>query len=341
MSSVTILGSGGWGTALAIMCSKYGHKVRLWSAFPEELDKIRQDGENTKLLPGVPVPKDIELTGDICSVKEADIIVFAVPSFAVRQTANRLSGHIKPGQVIVNVAKGIDEENLIRLSEVIEEQLPGAEIVALSGPSHAEEVSRGQPTTVVAASKSKHAALLVQDCFMNPTFRIYVNPDIIGVELGGALKNVIALAAGICDGLGLGDNTKAALMTRGITEMARLGVALGGSAQTLAGLTGIGDLIVTCTSMHSRNRRAGIFIGQGLKPSEAIQKVGMTVEGYNTTRAAYLLAQKAGIEMPIVEQCYHVLFENKDPNTAVMELMQRQKRHEIEDSWIKGMKWED
>ncbi|MDR3645694.1 MAG: NAD(P)-dependent glycerol-3-phosphate dehydrogenase, partial [Clostridia bacterium] len=293
MPSVFILGAGGWGTALAVMCVKNGHSVALWSPFKEELEAILRDGENTKLLPGVPVPADIGLTGSLDGVASADAVVLAVPSFAVRETARRLKGLLKPGSVVVNVAKGLEEDTLRRLSEAIAEELPGCRVAVLSGPSHAEEVSRGVPTAVVSASKSKHTALFVQQLFMTPSFRIYVNNDIVGVELGGALKNIIALAAGICDGLGLGDNTKAALMTRGITEMARLGVALGGSAQTFAGLAGIGDLIVTCTSMHSRNRRAGIFIGEGLSAKQAIEKVGMTVEGYRTTLAAYKLSQRA------------------------------------------------
>jgi glycerol-3-phosphate dehydrogenase (NAD(P)+) len=334
MSKIVVLGAGGWGTALAIMCYKYGHDVSLWSPFEEELENLRRDGENKKLLPGVALAPEINLTSDVGAARDADLVVLAVPSFAVRQTAKRLAGVVCDGKVIVNVAKGLEEDTLKRLSQVVSEELPQARIVALSGPSHAEEVSRNVPTTVVAASKDKSAAIFVQDILMNPTFRIYVNPDIIGVELGGALKNIIALAAGVCDGLGLGDNTKAALMTRGITEMARLGVALGGSAQTFAGLTGIGDLIVTCTSMHSRNRRAGIYIGEGLTAEAAIKKVGMTVEGYKTTHAAYLLARKAKIEMPIVDECYQVLFENKDPYKAISDLMQRKKKHEIEEAWF-------
>lgn len=339
MSKIAIFGSGGWGTALSIMCFNSGHDVSLWSPFQAELDAIKRDGEHKKLLPGVKVPEGIKLTTDTSASKDADIIVFAVPSFAVKETAKRLSGIIKDGQIIVNVAKGFDEEKLMRLSQIIKEELPKAATVVLSGPSHAEEVSRGIPTAVVAASESKEAAITVQDTFMRPNFRIYVNPDVVGVELGGALKNVIALAAGVCDGLKLGDNTKAALMTRGITEMARLGVAMGGAAQTFAGLTGIGDLIVTCTSMHSRNRRAGIYIGEGLSVSDAIKKVGMTVEGYRTTHAAYSLSKKFGVEMPIVNECYSVLYEGKDPRSAISDLMQREKKHEIEDSWVQDIKW--
>lgn len=339
MSKVAIYGSGGWGTALSIMSCNCGHDVSLWSPFQAELDAIHRDGEHKKLLPGVAVPAAIKLTSDTSIAKDADIIVFAVPSFAVRETAKRIAGYVTPGQIIVNVAKGLEEDSLKRLSQVIGEELPKTRIVVLSGPSHAEEVSRGIPTAIVAASASKEAATIVQDTFMSPNFRIYVNPDVVGVELGAALKNVIALAAGICDGLGLGDNSKAALMTRGITEMARLGVAMGGESQTFAGLTGIGDLIVTCTSMHSRNRRAGIYIGEGLSVAEAIEKVGMTVEGYKTTHAAYRLSKESGVEMPIVNECYSVLYDGKNPRQAIKDLMQRAKKHEIEDSWLPEIKW--
>lgn len=339
MSKIAVFGSGGWGTALSIMCFNLGHDVFLWSRSKNEIDAIKRDGEQKRLLPGVKVPAGINLTTDAAAAKDADIVILAVPSFAVRETAKRLAGIIKNGQIIVNVAKGFDEETLTRLSQIIEQELPEAAVVVLSGPSHAEEVSRGIPTAVVAASESKEAATTVQDTLMSPNFRIYVNPDVVGVELGGALKNVIALAAGVCDGLKLGDNTKAALMTRGITEMARLGVAMGGSAQTFAGLTGIGDLIVTCTSMHSRNRRAGIHIGEGLTVEEAIKKVGMTVEGYRTTHAAYRLSKKFGVEMPIVNECYSVLYEGKNPHQAIRDLMLREKKHEIENTWVKENKW--
>lgn len=336
MSKIAVFGSGGWGTALAVMCCAYSHDVSLWSPFEAELEAIKRDGEHKKLLPGVPVPSQIKLTTDISIAADADVIVFAVPSFAVRSTAKRLAGVVAPGQIIVNVAKGLEENSLKTLSQVIKEELPEVRIVVLSGPSHAEEVSRGIPTAVVAASKDEDAARIVQKTFMNPNFRIYINSDVVGVELGAALKNVIALAAGICDGLALGDNTKAALMTRGITEMARLGVAMGGEAQTFSGLTGIGDLIVTCTSMHSRNRRAGIYIGEGMSAKEAIEKVGMTVEGYKTAHAAYVLSQKAGVEMPIVNECYAVLYEGKNPRAAIKDLMQRKSKHETEDLGLSG-----
>lgn len=334
MPGIFFLGAGGWGTALAIMCANNGHEVTLWSPFEEQIATLRQDRENKKLLPGVRLPDGIELTTSLEQVGGADIVVLAVPSFAVRMTAERLHGRLLEGTVVVNVAKGLEEDSLKRLSQVIAEELPHCRVAALSGPSHAEEVSRGMPTTVVAASLSNSAALLTQDIFMNPKFRIYLNHDLVGVELGGALKNIIALAAGICDGMKLGDNTKAALMTRGMTEIARLGVALGGSTQTFAGLSGMGDLIVTCTSMHSRNRRAGIFIGEGLTAKEAIDRVGMTVEGYRTTLAAYRLSKTVGVEMPIVNECYQVLYEDKDPHKAIGDLMMRQRKHEIEDIWV-------
>jgi glycerol-3-phosphate dehydrogenase (NAD(P)+) len=333
MSNISILGAG-WGTAIAIMCVNNGHNVSLWSPFTEEIETIRRDGEHKKLLPGVKVPTQINLTNDISNVKNADVVVFATPSFAIRQTAKLIKDYIRTSTVITCVAKGLEENSLKRLSEVIEEELPNNKVVVLSGPSHAEEVSRGVPTTVVAASRDIDSALFVQDTFMNPKFRIYSNPDIIGVELGGALKNSIALAAGVCDGLKLGDNTKAALMTRGIAEMARLGVAMGGSLQTFAGLSGIGDLIVTCTSMHSRNRRAGIFIGEGMTAKQAIDAVGMTVEGYRTTHAAFELSRKMNVEMPIVTECYKVLFEDKKPDIAIADLMGREKKHENEDQWL-------
>jgi glycerol-3-phosphate dehydrogenase (NAD(P)+) len=339
MSRIAVLGSGGWGTALSVMCRACGHDVSLWSPFEAELEAIRRDGEHKKLLPGVPVPPTIKLTTDAGIAAGADIVVLAVPSFAVRETARSLSGVLAPGQIVVNVGKGLEEDSLKRLSQVIGEELPDARTVVLSGPSHAEEVSRGIPTAIVAASVCKEAANAVQETFMNPNFRIYINSDVVGVELGAALKNVIALAAGVCDGLKLGDNTKAALMTRGITEMARLGVAMGAVAQTFGGLSGIGDLIVTCTSVHSRNRRAGIYIGEGLPVKKAIEKVGMTVEGYKTTHAAYRLSHEAGVEMPIVSECYHVLYEGKDPKEAISDLMQRKKKHEIEDLWLPGTSW--
>lgn len=335
MPKIAVLGSGGWGTALAITANKNGHQVFLWSKFLDEIQEIKKNRENKKLLPGVFIPETIALTNDLPeAVNNADLIVFAVPSFAVRETAKQLQTLMPVGATIVNVAKGLEEGSLKRLSIVIQEELPQAHVAVLSGPSHAEEVSRGIPTTVVAAAKDISIAEYVQELFASGTFRIYTNSDIIGVELGAALKNVIALCAGICDGLGLGDNTKAALMTRGITEIARLGEALGAKQETFGGLSGIGDLIVTCTSMHSRNRRAGILIGKGKSAAQAIKEIGMTVEGYHATKTAKELAEQAGVEMPIVEQCYAVLYENLPAEKAIYNLMSRPYKHENEQIWI-------
>jgi glycerol-3-phosphate dehydrogenase (NAD(P)+) len=335
MSKITVVGSGGWGTAIAVMTSKHGNEVTLFSVFEEEIEQIKKDRENKKLLPGVAIPENIMLTSDLSCVQSADFIVLAVPSFAVRSTCKKLAPYIDKGAIIVNIAKGLEEDSLKRLSQVIEEELPQCHIAIMSGPSHAEEVARGIPTTNVVSSKDKDIAEKVQDCFMNDTFRLYTNDDLIGAELGGSLKNVIALAAGIVDGMGFGDNTKAALMTRGITEMVRLGVAIGAKSETFAGLTGFGDLIVTCTSIHSRNRRCGILIGKGMNVADALKEIGMTVEGYRTSKAAYTLAKKANVEMPIMQKAYEVLYENKNPKIAIAELMTRTKKHETEDLWIK------
>lgn len=334
MAKIGVLGAGGFGIALSVMCNKMGHEVTLWSAFPAEITEIIRDGQNLRLLPKVKIPQEIKLTSNIEDLQGNDLIILAVPSFAVRETAHKLQPYMGEGSVLATVAKGLEDQSHKRLSEVIAEELPQCKIVVISGPSHAEEVATGVPTTVVAASSSRQAAEHVQDLLMNPTLRIYVNDDIKGVEYGGALKNVIALAAGICDGQKLGDNSKAALMTRGITETARLGVALGANHETFGGLSGIGDLIVTCTSMHSRNRRAGIFIGQGNTARQALEKVGMTVEGYLATKAAYELSKSVDVEMPIVEQCYLVLYKNKSPKKAIADLMGRPKRHESETIWL-------
>ncbi|MDD2955482.1 MAG: NAD(P)-dependent glycerol-3-phosphate dehydrogenase [Oscillospiraceae bacterium] len=334
MAKLFILGSGGFGTSLAVMGERCGHEVSLWSAFPQELEAIRRDGENTKLLRGVPVSEKIFLTGSLEGAREAQLCIMAVPSFAVRQVAGQLSGILPEGVPVVNVAKGLEAGTFKRLTQVLEEELPRNPAVALSGPSHAEEVARGGPTTVVVASRSRQAAETAQDILMNPTLRLYVNDDVVGVELGGALKNVIALCAGVADGLGLGDNAKAALMTRGITEIARLGLALGGKNETFAGLSGIGDLIVTCTSEHSRNRRAGILIGRGVPAKEAVEQIGMTVEGYHCAKTAYDMSRQVGVEMPIVAEAYAVLYENKDPNQAIRDLMGRPRRHESEVIWL-------
>ena len=334
MADFTILGMGGFGLSLAVMLNNFGHNVTVWSAFEQEVEDILRDGENKQKLPGVKISDEIKLTTDISLVKDADIVIFGIPTRKLREVAKKAAPHLSANTVIVNTGKGLEDDTLKRMSEVLEEELPaGQPIVVLSGPSHAEEVALGMPTTVVAASKDNKHSDYIQSVMSNNTFRIYINNDLVGCELGGSLKNVIALCAGICDGMGFGDNTKAALMTRGITEIARLGVALGGKAETFAGLTGIGDLIVTCTSMHSRNRRAGILIGQGTDPEQAVIQVG-TVEGYICTRAAYNLAKKVGIDMPITEQCYRVLFEGISAKAAVNNLMGRPKRHEAETVWV-------
>ena len=333
MAKITVLGCG-WGTALAVMANRYGHQVTLWSCFPEEIESIRRHGEHKKLLPGVAVSPKIELTTDISCAADADLVLMAVPSFAIGQTAERLQPVLRPGALIANAGKGIEAGTCRRFSELLQEKLPQARVVVLSGPSHAEEVARDVPTSVVSASTDVKAAEEVQDILMNPRFRIYVNPDVVGVELGGALKNVIALSVGICDGLDIGDNAKAALMTRGLSEMARLGIALGAQRDTFAGLAGMGDLIVTCGSMHSRNRRAGILIGQGIPAEEAIRQVG-TVEGYLAADAAHTLAKRVGVEMPISEQCYRVCYKGEDPRLAIEALMTRPRGHESDQGWLK------
>ena len=330
---IVVLGAGGFGTSLAVTLFRCDYDVTLWG-FQHELDAIRKYGENRKLLPGVAVDHGIEFSSDISCVKDADLILVAVPSGAVRAVAKQLKEVVPPGVVIANVGKGFEESTLMRLSEVLQQECPNNPIVALSGPSHAEEIARGTPTTLVAASNNRESAEFVQDILMTTNLRIYVSDDIIGVELGGALKNIIALCSGILDGMGMGDNVKAALMTRGLAEMARLGVAMGGHSSTFAGLTGMGDLIVTCTSMHSRNRRAGIYIGQGLSAEEAIKRIGMTVEGISAANAAYSLAQKYNVQMPIVEELHEVLHEGKALSDVMVDLMERPKRHENEKVWF-------
>ena len=331
---IAVIGSGGWGTALAVMLAKNGNDVTLWSFEDKEYERLRNDRENREFLSGVLFPEGLSCTNDISVAKDAEIVVMAVPSFAVRATAKKLSAYVNENHIVVNVAKGIEKDTSMRLSEIIEEELSGkAKIVVLSGPSHAEEVGRGVPTAIIATSRHKEAAETVQDVFMNERFRVYVTDDVIGVELGAALKNVMALAAGVCDGLGLGDNTKAALMTRGLAEMIRLGVAIGGKEETFSGLAGLGDLIVTCMSMHSRNRRAGILIGQGMPTDKALEKIGAVVEGYYATQSAHELAKKAGVEMPITEEVYKILFENSNAQEALLRLMMREKKSESDTAW--------
>lgn len=328
MAAIGILGAGTWGTALSIMLHNNGHQVVIWSAMKEEIEEMRRTRQH-KNLPEVVIPEDVFLTEDLKAAMEGKtILVLAVPSVFVRSTAKRMKQYLKEGQIVINVSKGIDEASLETMSQIIEEELPGAEVAVLSGPSHAEEVSRGIPTTCVAGAHKKAVAEYIQSVFMSPAFRVYTSPDMLGVEVGAALKNVIALAAGIADGLGYGDNTKAALITRGIAEITRLGVKMGGKEQTFAGLSGIGDLIVTCASVHSRNRRAGILIGKGSTMDEAMKEVQMVVEGVYSAKAGKILAEKYGTDMPIVEQVNLVLFENKPAKEAVGDLMLRDKRIE-------------
>jgi glycerol-3-phosphate dehydrogenase (NAD(P)+) len=331
MEKISVLGSGSWGTAIAVMLDSLGHQVKLWSWFEEESKELSIVRENKKFLPGVKLSEKIECLYNLekC-IESSDILINAVPSHAVRNMSKMIGKYDLKDKIIVNISKGLEDKTLLRLSQVIEEEVKCKGVVALSGPSHAEEVGKGIPTACVAASTDLKCAEKVQDIFMNSSFRVYTNPDIIGVELGGSLKNVIALSAGILDGLGLGDNSKAALMTRGLAEISRLGVAMGAKLETFTGLSGIGDLIVTCTSMHSRNRRAGILIGQGKTLREALDEVKMVVEGVNTASAAYELGKKYDVEMPIVSEAYNILFKNKDPKVAVDDLMMRNKKNEIE-----------
>ncbi len=331
MAKISILGGGSWGIALAVLLHQNGHQVTVWSALDKEIDMLKENHEH-KMLPGVKLPEDmIFTTDDKEAVKGKDLLVMAVASSYTRQTAHRLSPLVSKNQKIVNVAKGIEESTLMTLSEIIEQEIPQADVAVMSGPSHAEEVGRGIPTTIVVGARSKSTAEYIQNLFMNEVFRVYISPDVLGIELGGALKNVVALAAGIADGLGYGDNTKAALITRGITEIARLGTAMGGKFETFCGLTGIGDLIVTCASMHSRNRRAGILIGQGRTYKEAMDEVQMVVEGVYSAKAAMGLAAKYNVQLPIIEQVNAVLFEDKSAALAVKDLMLRDKKLEVSD----------
>lgn len=325
-----VIGSGGWGTAIALLLASKGNDVYLWSWIQEETDRLNKDRENKEFLPGVQFPDNIICTHNMKEcVDNAAIIVTAAPSPATRTTAKQLSEFVEDGQIIVNISKGLEHDSLLRLSQVYEQEIPQAVVAVMSGPSHAEEVSRCLPTTNVAACKDIKVAQFVQDVFMRDTFRVYTTTDVVGVELGGSLKNVIALCAGISDGLGYGDNTKAALMTRGLAEISRLGIAMGADAKTFMGLSGVGDLIVTCTSMHSRNRRAGILLGQGKTLQQTLDEVHMVVEGVNTAQAAYELSKKYKVEMPIVEEAYNILYNGRAAKDAVMSLMTREKRGEV------------
>lgn len=332
MAKISFLGGGSWGIALALLLHKNGHDITVWSALEQEIQMLASTHEH-KMLPGVRLPENmIFTTDDRQAVEGKDVLVMAVASAYTRKTANRLAAYVKPGQRIVNVAKGIEDHTLMTLTEIVEQEIPGADVAVLSGPSHAEEVSRGIPTTIVVGAKTRKTAEYLQNLFMNDVFRVYTSSDVLGMELGGALKNVVALAAGIADGLGYGDNTKAALITRGITEISRLGTAMGARFETFCGLTGIGDLIVTCASMHSRNRRAGILIGQGKTMEEAMAEVQMVVEGVYSAKAAMGLSEKYKVQLPIIEQVNCVLFEGKSAAEAVKELMLRDKKIEVPDT---------
>ena len=337
MAKISVAGAGSWGTALAILLHDNGHEVILWSALKDEVSMLSEKREHESKLPGVKIPEEIAITDDLeTTLKDRDLIVLAVPSPFTRSTARSMKNLVRKGQIIVNVAKGIEENTLMTLSEIIEEEIPQANVAVLSGPSHAEEVGRKMPTTCVAGARTKETAEYIQGLFMSPVFRVYTSPDILGIELGGALKNVIALAAGTADGLGCGDNTKAALNTRGIAEIKRLGVAMGAHAETLTGLSGIGDLIVTCASVHSRNRKAGYLIGKGYTMQEAMDEVKMVVEGVYSAKAALALSRKYHVEMPIVEEVNQVLFEGKSPKDALGELMMRVRKEETgEGLWEK------
>lgn len=336
MERVGVIGAGSWGTALAVVLAKNGHQVTVWSIIEDEITMLKEKHEHVDKLPGVKLPDSMEFTTDLeQAVQTSDMLVLAVPSIFTRSTAKSMAPFVKDGQIIVCVAKGIEETTLMTISDIVEQEIPNADVAIMCGPSHAEEVGVGLPTTVVAGARTKATAEKVQDVFMNEVFRVYTSPDVLGMELGGSLKNVIALAAGVADGLGFGDNTKAALITRGIAEISRLAIAMGAKAETLAGLTGIGDLIVTCASKHSRNRKAGMLIGQGYTMEEATKEVKMVVEGIYSAKAARALAQKYEVDMPIIDIVNQVLFENMSAKEAVVELMEREKRREHD-----SLEWE-
>ena len=329
MAKVNVLGAGSWGTALSLLLHKNGHQVKLWSALEAEVKMLNEKREHTSKLPGVRIPEEVEITTDLKScLDDADVAVLAVPSPFTRSTAKQMAPFVKEGQIIVNVAKGVEEHTLMTLSEIISEEIPTANVCVLSGPSHAEEVGKEIPTTCVVSAEKRETAEYLQGIFMSPVFRVYTTPDILGVELGGALKNVIALAAGTADGLGYGDNTKAALITRGIAEIARLGTKMGAHIETFYGLSGIGDLIVTCASVHSRNRKAGYLMGKGYTMQQAMDEVKMVVEGVYSAKAAKSLAEKYDVEMPIIMEVNKVLFEDKSAADAVRDLMIRDKKVE-------------
>ncbi len=331
---VAVLGSGGWGTALAMLLVENGHDVTLWSYLEAESVQLQKTKKNP-LLPDVTLPDPLRYTWDLSCVRGCDVVVLATPSFGLRDTAQKIVPDLTSKMILVSVSKGIEKGTSLRMSQIVREATGDiCPVVTLSGPSHAEEVARCVPTGVVAASDHQAAAETIQDVFINERFRVYSSSDVIGVELGAALKNVMALCSGCCTGMDCGDNTKALLMTRGLAEMARLGVALGGKQETFAGLAGMGDLIVTCTSYNSRNFRAGILVGQGIPVQEALQKIGAVVEGYYAVDSARELAKRVGVEMPITEAAYQVFYEGASPKTMFAELMKREKRHETEKGWV-------
>ncbi len=332
---IGILGAGSWGIALTALLSGNGHAVTVWSIDKNEIEMLNTYREHKTKLPGVIIDDSVTFTTDAeTAVRNAGMLVMVVPSPFIRSTAKTIAPYVTQEQIIVNVSKGIEESTLMTLTAVISQEIPGVKVGVLSGPSHAEEVGKRMPTTVVAGADDREVALLIQDTFMSEFFRVYTSPDVLGIELGGALKNVIALAAGMADGLGCGDNTKAALITRGIAEITRLGTAMGGSIETFAGLSGIGDLIVTCASEHSRNRKAGFLMGQGKSYKEAMDEVKMVVEGVYSAKAAFMLAKKYNVEMPIVEIINKVLFENYNTTDAMRDLLTRNRTAESKSlSW--------
>lgn len=328
MAKVGVIGAGSWGTALAILLSDNKNDVILWSHREAEAEKIRRTRVTAK-LPEITLPPQIRVTADLAeAVGDREVLILVVPSACVRETARKMQPYVAPGTVIVSASKGIEESTLMTMTDIVEACIPQARAAVLSGPSHAEEVAKGLPTACVVGAKEEETARSLQKLFMSPCFRVYISPDMQGIELGGALKNVIALAAGIADGMGYGDNAKAALITRGMVEIGRLGIAMGGKLETFSGLTGIGDLIVTCASMHSRNRRAGILLGKGYSMEEAMEEVNMVVEGVYSAKSAMKLSEKYHVELPIIEQVNKVLFEGKDPKTAVAQLMLRDNKQE-------------
>lgn len=336
MAKVSVIGAGSWGTALSVVLQNNGHEVCIWSAIESEITMLSEKHEQVEKLPGVKLSEDMIFTTDLeQAIVGKDMLVLAVPSPFTRSTAEAMKPYVAEGQLIVSVAKGIEEHTLMTLSQIIKDEIPQCQVAVLCGPSHAEEVGVGLPTILVAGAAKREIAELVQSTFMNEVLRIYTSPDVLGMELGASLKNVIALAAGMADGLGYGDNTKAALITRGISEMSRLAIAMGAKAETLNGLTGIGDLIVTCASKHSRNRRAGYLMGQGYTMQQAMDEVKMVVEGVYSAKAAMALAEKYHVALPIIEQVNEVLFADKTVKQAVSELMLRDKKVEHDD-----LEWE-